>query len=238
MFKHGKAAVAMLGGVRVSDYLNALDLGLDADTADTTVYGSTWKSSVLGTASGKVNYGGLYDPASADFPTLLLSMVPGVLTYCPGGGAAIGDRARLVQVLSTAYAESSPVGGIVAISGSFEATGSIGFGDVLHPYGEDTNTTTGATKDDAAATATGWTAHLHVAVVDGGSWVVTIGDSANGTDWAGVGAFTAATGPTSQRLQSAAATTDLRRYVRYDATRTGGSAGDGITFFLAYARSY
>jgi hypothetical protein len=29
----------------------------------------------------------------------------------------------------------------------------------------------------------------------------------------------------------------LRRYVRYTATRTGGSVGNGITFHLSYARN-
>jgi hypothetical protein len=41
---------------------------------------------------------------------------------------------------------------------------------------------------------------------------------------------------TSQRLTSAAGAT-LRRYVRYTATRTGGSVGNGITFALAYSRN-
>ena len=51
------------------------------------------------------------------------------------------------------------------------------------------------------------------------------------------GAFTAATGVTSQRQTSATDTADLRRYVRYVATRTGGAGGDGITFSLVYART-
>jgi hypothetical protein len=59
----------------------------------------------------------------------------------------------------------------------------------------------------------------------------------DGADVTG-GAFTAATTPTSQRLQSATATTALRRYVRYVATRTGGAGGDGITFGLAYSRNF
>jgi hypothetical protein len=121
------------------------------------------------------------------------------------------------------------------------ASGPIGFGDILHILTEDTNTTTGATKDDTAATATGWIAHLHVTAVDAGSWVVKLEDASasNFSDGAVVtdGTFTAATGATSQRLVSAAETTALRRYVRYVATRTGGAGGDGITFALAYSRN-
>lgn len=237
-FIHGKSTAVLLGSLNLTGYLNNIDLSADLDVADTTTFGANWKTSVAGTVGSKADYGGLYDPAVSDLPAMLLAGTPGVLTYAPGGQATIGDRARLLYVYETSYAESSPVGGAVAVKGSFLADGAVGFGDVLHPLGEDTNTTTGADKDDGAASATGWMAHLHVTAVDGGSWVVKLQDAAT-TDWADVtgGAFTAATGATSQRLTSAAATTALRRHVRYVATRTGGSVGDGITFALAYARN-
>jgi hypothetical protein len=243
-FYHGKSTKVMLGAVDLSPYLTSMDLAADADVADTTTYAAAWKSGLTGAAGAKVDFGGLYDPGEASLPTLFLTLLPGVLTYCPVGGAAIGDRARLVSAIEAAYAESSPVGGAVAVKGSFMADGTVGFGDVLHPLAEDTNNTTGANRDDGAGNApssTGWTMHLHVTAVDAGSWVVKLVD-ASASDFSDVadvsgGAFTAATGATSQRLQSAAITTDLRRYVRYVATRTGGSAGDGITFFLAYSRN-
>jgi hypothetical protein len=237
-FYHGKSTKVMLGAVDLSPYLTSMDLAADADVADTTAFAAAWKSGLTGAAGAKVDFGGLYDPGEASLPTLFLTLLPGVLTYCPVGGAAIGDRARLVSAIEAAYAESSPVGGAVAVKGSFTADGTVGFGDVLHPLAEDTNTTTGADRDDAASSSTGWTAHLHVTAVDAGSWVVKLQDAAT-NDWADVtdGAFTAATTATSQRLQSAAITTDLRQHVRYVATRTGGSAGDGITFFLAYSRN-
>jgi hypothetical protein len=229
----------MLGTLNLSPYLDSMDMAVESDQADTTTFGTTWKSSLLGFTSGKVDYSGLYDPTVADLPTLFLSALPGNLTYCPGGGATIGDAARLVSATETSYAESSPVGGVVAIKGSFDASGSVGFGNVLHPLGEDTNTTVGAERDDATATATGWTAHLHVVSLDGGTWTIKLEDAAASNTYSDLtgGAFTGVAAAGSQRLQSAAATTALRRYVRYTATRAGGGAGDGITFFLAYARN-
>jgi hypothetical protein len=237
-FVHGKSTQVLVGAVDLSTYLNSMDLSADADTADTTTFQATWKSALTGAVGAKVDFGGLYDPDEASLPTLFLTLLPGVLSWCPTGGAAIGDPARLVSAIEVAYGESVPVGGVVAVKGSFLADGTVGFAYVLHPLAEDTNTTTGADRDDAAATQTGWTAHLHVTAVDAGSWVVKLQDAAT-TDWTDVtdGAFTAATTATSQRLQSAAITTELRRHVRYVATRTGGSAGDGVTFFLAYSRN-
>ncbi len=237
-FVHGKATSVYLGAIDLSPFLDNMELSADAELAPTTTFHATWKTGLVGTISGKVDYSGLYDPTELQLGALLMAGTPGVLTYCPGGATAIGDRARLVDALELQFAQTSPVGGAVAVKGSFGTATSIGYGDVLHPLAEDTNTTTGAEKDDGAATTTGWTAHLHVVAVDAGSWVIKLQDAASSgsyTDLSG-GAFTAATAGASQRLTGASGAT-LRRYVRYVATRTGGAGGDGITFALAYSRN-
>jgi hypothetical protein len=236
--KHGKNTTVMLGSVNLSPYLDSMDLSADMDTADTTMFGSTWKSAIPGVLSGKVDFSGAYDPTQAALPTLFLSMLPGVLTYCPGGGAALGDGARLVSALDVSHANSSPVGGLVAIKGSFQATGTVGFGEVLCPLGVVTGTTNGGDQDDLASSSTGWTAHLHVTAVSSGTWTVTIQDAAT-NDWAALAApiaFTATTTATSQRLQSATAVVTVRRHVRFVATVAGGSSPT-ITMFVAFSRN-
>ncbi len=237
-FIHGKNTSVYLGAIDLSPFLNSMSLDAVADFADTTTFHATWKAGLTGVLSAKVDYSGFYDPTELQLGALLMADTPGVLTYAPGGATAIGDRARLVNALELEYNQSAPVGGIVAVAGSFATATSVGIGDILHPLAEDTNTTTGAEKDDGAATTTGWTAHLHVIAVDGGTWVVKLQDAASSgsyTDLSG-GAFTGATTGTSQRLTGASGAT-LRRYVRYVATRTGGAGGDGITFLLAYSRN-
>jgi hypothetical protein len=237
-FVHGKNTSVYLGAIDLSRYLDSMELAAESDFAETTTFKATWRTGLTGVLGARIDYTGLYDPTELQLGQTITNETPGVLTYCPGGDAAIGDRARLAAAFETTWAVTSPVGGVVAIKGQFTADGVVGIGDVLHPVGEDTNTTTGAEKDDAAASSTGWTAHLHVIAVDGGSWVVKLQDAASSgsyTDLSG-GAFTAATAGTSQRLRGASGAT-LRRYVRYVATRTGGAGGDGITFALAYARN-
>lgn len=239
-FKHGKNAEVWLDGANVSSYFRNMEFSGEADTAETSTFGSSWKTHVPGQAQGNVSLEGLYDPALTSPVTALGATSGSVLTIGPSGLTAVGDRARLVSMLASEYAETSPIGDVVVFNLSITGDGLTGFGEVLHALTEDTNTTTGSTKTDAAATTTGWTAHLHVTLVDGGSWVVKLQDASasnfsDGADVSG-GAFTAATGVTSQRLSSAAGAT-LRRYVRYVATRTGGSAGHGITFGLAYSRT-
>jgi hypothetical protein len=236
-FKHGKSTTVLVGAVDYSAYLNAAELGIDVDTADTSTFGSSWKTSIVGNYEAKASFGGFYDPTTEQLPGLVAVEFGTVLTYCPAGALAVGDLARLASIASTTYAESSPIGDAVAIKWDAMASGAIGNGKILHVTGVDTGTTVGSSTDDAAATTTGWTAHLHVTAVSSGSWVVKLEDSANNSAWADVtgGAFTAATGATSQRLQGAAGST-LRRYVRYTATVTGGSSPT-ITFALAYSRN-
>ena len=240
-FAHGKSTTVLLDAKDLSAFLNAADFSVDVDTADTTTFSATWKTALVGQQVAKAEFGGLYDPTDTTFVDTIgdeYSLLGGVLTVAPAGAAAIGDRCRLMSIASTAYTESSPVGGVVMIKWSVLASAAVGFGDILHPLAEDTNTTTGADKDDPSPPSTGWLAHLHVTAVDGGSWVVKLQDAAT-TDWVDVsgGAFASLSAAGTERLLSATTTSDLRRHVRYVATRTGGSVGDGLTFALGYARN-
>lgn len=236
---HGRLTTVLFNEFDESPYLDNADLSVDVDTGETTTFGKGWKTFLAGLVGATYGFTGKYDPGNVE-PRTELGNDSGVLTVCPGGGATVGDRCRLAPITATSYVETSPVGDVVTFGWDTLAEGTVGLGYMLHPLAEDTNTTTGSTRDDTAATSTGWIAHLHVTAVDGGSWVVKLqhATASNFSDGADVtsGAFTAATGATSQRLTSAAGAS-LNRYVRYVATRTGGAGGDGITFALALARN-
>lgn len=238
-FLHGRNTKVWFNAYDVGPYLSSIGFSGSRDTADVTNFASGGnKEAIAGTRSSTISAGGFHDADLTELDTTMDSG-SGVLTWSPGAGSAIGDRTYLASIIGTSLQRSSPVGDVVAIAWDTMADTVTGLGWILHPKGEDTNTTTGASKDDGAATSTGWQAHLHVFAVDGGSWVVKLQDSANNSAWTDVtgGAFAAVTGAASERLVSAASTTDLRRYLRYLATRTGGTAGDGITFALGYARN-
>lgn len=237
--QHGRNTTILWNALDASGYLANTDYSLDTDTSDVTTYGKRFKEHVAGMTGATVTFEGVFDGAAGNAIEGQLRTDNGVLTYCPTAGAAIGDRAKLLAVTGTSYTESSPIGGAVRFGWNVISEDSVGIGVILHPLSEDTNTTTGAERDDTAATSTGWVAHLHVIAVDAGSWVIKLQDAAVSNTYSDVtgGAFTAATGATYQRLEAASTTTQLRRYVRYVATRTGGTAGDGITFGLAYARN-
>lgn len=233
----GKNTAVWWNSADVSGYLDNAGMSIGVDTSDTTTFQRNWKTFLAGLVDASLPFTGKYDATAGAAIEGQLGTDSGVLTYCPGGASAIGDRARLASVTGANYAESSPVGDIVTFAWDAKSQTIVGLGWVQHTFTEDTNTTVGTSYDGGAATTNGWTAHLHVSLVDGGSWVVKLEDSADNSNWTDVsgGAFTAATGVTQQRLTSASGAT-LRRYTRYTATRTGGSAGQGITFGLAIAR--
>lgn len=235
-FVHGRNTTVLFNSTNLSGYLNASDFSHDADMAETSVYGLGYKTYIQGPSDATASFAGLYDPGLTALNTAL-GVDSGVLTYSPGAGATVGDMADLMLVSGASLTKSSPVGDVVAMGWDVQSESTVGLGYILHPLGTDSGTTTGSSKDDTAATTTGWMAHLHAPAVSSGSWVVKLQDSADNSSWSDVpgGSFTAATGATQQRLSSAAGAT-LRRYVRYVATVTGGSTPT-ITFLLAVARS-
>ena len=128
-FGHGSKAVVTINGVDLSTFCTSLDLGIDQDTAETTTFGSTWKSYIAGTMGGKMSLSGDYDgtvttgPASA----ILLAQataVPIAVVHKPGGTAS-GQRTNSFNALITNYTESSPVGGTITFKCEVLPTGAI-----------------------------------------------------------------------------------------------------------------
>jgi hypothetical protein len=96
----------------------------------------------------------------------------------------------------------------------------------------DTTATNGSSFDQTTvSTSFGWQAYLQVFAVTGTSVTVTIQDSANDSAFTNLsgGAFTAATGITSQRLASGSTDT-VRRYVRVVTSGTFSNAVFSVLF--------
>ena len=235
-FKHGSKAAVWYGGWALTPYLTSAALSVSVEVADTTTFGNTWRTMLPGLVSGTYDFEGKYDPDETDLQGDIDNQAQTVLTVCPGG-SAVGDLARLVPSITTQYGQSSVIDDAVGISWGVTGAAAIAFGTLIH-NGEDTNTTTGSAIDQGAATSLGWTAHLHVTLVDGGEWDIDIEDSSTGSSgWAVIAAFADKDGMSAERQVSGSATATVKRYIRVVATRTGGSVGNGITYALAFARN-
>jgi hypothetical protein len=128
-FRHGKNAVVTVNAVDLSTFCDNLDLAIDVDTADTTTFGSSWKSALAGVAGAKLDLSGDYDPTASTGPAsaiwaCITGGVPVAIVHKPGGTAS-GQRTNSFNGIITNYTESSPVGGIVTFKASILATGAV-----------------------------------------------------------------------------------------------------------------
>jgi hypothetical protein len=125
-FRHGKAAALTLNTKDLSTFMTSMDLSIDLDSADTTTFGGTWKTSLAGIPGGKLEIAGNYDPTATTGPGAVLwaaltGAVPVRGLIYPGGTA--GGQALWTVTsgcLVTSYTESSPVGGIVTWKASID----------------------------------------------------------------------------------------------------------------------
>ena len=235
-FLHGKGSQALLDGIDISAWLNSMDIGADVDTAETTTFQKDWKTYQAGLAGGSVDAGGFHDvDLTAVKDTLQAS--DGLLTFCPGKYATLGDPARLLALVSTSLKESSPVGDMVAFSWSGQGDDVVAFGRLFHPLAAATTTGTSASVDMGTA-ADGGVAHLHLTALAGTSPSVTVEFSdcatAGGTYTAVTGgAFTLSNAIGAKRL---VITGTIRRYVKCTWT-IAGTGGPSVTFAVALARA-
>lgn len=238
-FVHGSNAAVWIRSTDFTPVLTGWTMDLSVGNSETTTLDDTWKKNIKGTIETTVSFDGFYENAyETNGVSRLANSTAAIITLCPGG-SAIGDLARLIDAWDTASGTSGSADDVEAYTFAAIANGAVEFGHVLHDYTEDTNTTTGASQDGLAATSTGWTMHVHYAAPEGGTWVVKLQDSADNSNWLDVSsaASSAISAAGVQRIQSSTSTATVRRYVRYVATRTGGSAGNGLTFALAFART-
>jgi hypothetical protein len=123
-FRHAKAAALTLNTKDLSTFLDNLDMSFDMDTADSTTFGATWKSALAGIPSGKLDFGGFYDPTATTgpgavlYPLVVAGTAVTALVY--PGGTTTGQALYTITTgcIVTSYSESSPVGGIVTFKAS------------------------------------------------------------------------------------------------------------------------
>jgi len=118
-FRHGKNAAFTINSKALAAYMDSMETSFDTSSADTTMFGATWRSGLSGVPGGSVSIGGGYDPVVTDGPgavlfPLLLSGADSTALIYPGG---ITQNQALYTVTSgarvTDYKENSAVGGIV-----------------------------------------------------------------------------------------------------------------------------
>jgi len=238
-FLHGKGISVLANDVNLSSFLNDVSMSSSFETAETTAFGDSAKTYIVGLGDGSVSLNGMYEgTATTGFDAAVTAAVASsneVTTSVFYGTPAAGVRTSMAGGIVTSYEISTPVSDVVSASLEIQADGGVTQGDALSAL-----TAISATVDATAATAvdrgagasnTAGTcvAHLHVVANsrDAGTLTAKIVDcDTSGGTYADVtgGGFTAVSGGStgSQRLEISGA---VDRFVKVVYTVASGSSG-------------
>jgi hypothetical protein len=127
-FSHGRNTVVYYRGYNLGQYLKEVNWASEIDTPETTAFGSTTRSYVVGFPSITVTGSGMYSSAigATALPEVdnfmdasMGNAVSGWLLYGPVGGA-VGSPAKTGYSDSTNYTVTGSVTDMVAISADFQ----------------------------------------------------------------------------------------------------------------------
>ena len=220
-FRHGRNTRLLFNQFELSSYFKDASVQQSADTPETTAFGSTNKSYVVGMTDGRVSLGGMFagDVNGVDevFASVYGLEAPLLYTYAPEG-LAPGRTVWGMAAHTSSYGVSGSVADMVAVSVELQGTAGVRSGVSL----SDPTTTvsvagSGTVVDLGASSVDGGWALLHVlsnASTVASTFTVKHATTAGGT-YTTVGTFTAVPGVTltSQKLVIPAGT--LNRYVRF-----------------------
>ncbi len=236
-FRHGKNTTVLSDDFDLTTYLNSASVAASVEVPETTTFGSSDRSFIVGHNEGTVSFEGLFDGTtdSADsiFSAALGNTTDKVISVSTDS-TSVGGRAILVSSASTSYEISSPLTDVVSVSGEAVANGGLDYGVWLGCKSAVTSTSTGTSVDNSASSANGGVAHLHItANTRTATTVAKIQHSSDNSTFADLTTFTTiAIGDTTHERKLVTGT--VNRYIRAVVTPAAGSGS--ITFSVAFSR--
>ena len=252
-FAHSKGTRVLLGRYDMSPFLTEASIDAKIDPPDVTALGSSHKTYLAG-GLGDVtaSFSGFYSFGTTDDSTgsnsthiiqVLDTWIGGatrfVTTILPSGQTA-GARAWLMNGDVSAYAISAPVSDVVKTSLDLQGSDGYDGGRLLRALAASTSTGSGSAVASIGTTAAGGTtgggvAHLHITAERNiTTATVKVQHSTSGSTWADLTTFTAATGPTQQRVSTTGTIKERMRATL--STLTEGATGGSLSWAVAYAR--
>jgi len=244
-FVHGKTTSVLVGGYDLTTYLREASVSTDVDVADTSVFGNTYKTGIVGLGGSSMNFSGLYESSAsaidATLSTALAASGGTIVTIGFDSSLAIGKRIFTLDANETSYAVNGSISDVVSVQAAFSARTNLGgkSGVSLHALAAETSSTNSASVDNGAATTNGGWGSLHVTVANRAdadeTYDIKIQHSTNDSTWADLITFTqvAASTPQAQNTIVASGTT-VNRYLRVVSTIAGTTPS--ITFHANFVR--
>lgn len=222
-FKHGKNTKIYINQNDFSTYFNNADTTRTADVAESTTFGNSSKTYVVGNKDGTVSLGGFFD-ATAD--ATLQPLIGGAdFVFVMGiDGVDALDNCVFGQANITNYGVSSPVGDIVATSIDVQADSGLYSGSVLE-NATYTATASGTARDNSTSTGNGGGAFIVVTSASGTTPTLDakITHSADDVTYADLVTFSQFTTSAGSEFKSVAKGTTINRYLKVEITISGTS---------------
>lgn len=236
-FIHGKNTGVLVGGGNLSAFFNEASASQDVETAETTAFGSSAKTYIIGLKDGTMSVSGMFDGAQGSvdeqIEAVLGAEAASVATIAPEG-LAVGKASYSCAARKTSYEVSSPVGDVVSTSLSIQADGGIDRGVLLAAGAAVTTSGEGAGQDNSASTPNGGVAFLHVtANTRNGASTFKVQHSVDGVTYADLVTFTSVPSSTTS-AERVAVTGTVNRYLR--ASHAPGGSTGSVTYTMAFAR--
>ena len=246
-FIHGKNTAVYVDEFDLTSYFTDVSITQENEVAETTAFGDTNKSYLLGLRAGTLSMSGMWsadtDGSDEELQALLGNATTPLLTVREGA-AAIGGSAVIAQANETNYAISSPVADVHTVTADFECTPNQ-VSNLTFALAGGVQLTAGASiahgslgnlssVDNSASSANGGAATLHIPTnTVNGNTTIKVQHSANDASWADLITFTDV-GASTKTSELKAVSGTVNRYLRASAS-TAGSSGS-ITFMIAFAR--
>lgn len=234
-FAHGKDSLVLVDKYDFSVYLNSVTASSEVDVPESTVFGDSARTYIVGIENGTASAEGMFDgstEASDEIFAAALGAATNKVVTMGFGSRAAGSKVVIIDGVETSYELSSPFDSIVSASVEFQTGGDgLDFGINLSGHAAITATTNSTSVDNTTSSTNGGVAHLHVtANVHTGNSVYKVQHSADNSTWADLVTFTtvSANTVTSQR---SIVTGTVNRYLRAVSTLSGsGSTTRSVTF--------
>lgn len=232
---HGKGTSVLVNAFDLSAFLNSADETITVETAETTCFGSSAKSYVTGLRDGTVSVGGFFDGATNAVDEVLTAAIgsatDSVVSIAEQGAATIGNRALVVQAMDTSYQITGAVGDAVAVSAEFQVDGAGSSGAYRGVVLADLASYSGTTKnytsvDNAASSANGLTANVHVTANAATALVVKVQHSTDNVTFTDLITFTTINTTGSEHKVVSGT---VNRYIRASWTGNSGARTVAVT---------
>ena len=237
-FAHGKNVNVFLDEFDFSTYFTDVSASTSVDTAETSAFGTSAKSYIVGHRDGTVSLSGMFEATASTgtdefFDDALGNATKTKVIVAPAGHSN-GAGAIMLVADDTSYEVSSAIADVVQASAEFQSTDAVEHGVILSSGATVSATGNGTGVDNTTSSTNGGAGFLSVPVnTRNGTIGVKVQHSADNSTFADLVSFTTVTSTqkTSERVEVASNTT-INRYLRvvYTVAGSSGSATPVVAF--------